>query len=101
VRRDLSFVVGTDVAAGAVASVIADAAGDALAACRLFDVFVGAPLPRGKKNLTFSVELRDPEGTMAGEEATAIVERIAAQVVERLGGALRTSEPDPPPSGRV
>ena len=101
VRRDLSFVVGTQVPAGAVAAVIEGAAGETLAACRLFDVFVGAPLPDGKKNLTYSIDLRDPDGTMAGEEASAIVERIADQVRDRLGGALRTTGSDPPSSGPV
>jgi phenylalanyl-tRNA synthetase beta chain len=91
VRRDLSFVVDADVSAGAVTGVIEGAGEGSVAACRLFDVFEGPPLDDGKKGLTYSVDLRDPDGTMAGERATEIVARIARQISEKLGGELRTT----------
>ncbi len=91
VRRDLSFVVDAAVPAGDVMSAIETAGGESLAASQLFDVFEGPPLPEGKKGLTFSIDLRDPDGTMAGEHANEIVERIALRIGDQLGGKLRTS----------
>jgi phenylalanyl-tRNA synthetase beta chain len=90
VRRDLSFVVDASVSAGEVAGVIEGAGEGSVAACRLFDVFEGPPLVLGKKGLTYSVDLRDPDGTMAGERAAEIVDRIAIRIREQLGGELRT-----------
>ncbi len=91
VRRDLSFVVDVDVPADDLVAAIEATAGELLAACRLFDVFEGAPLAEGKKGLTFSIDLRDPDGTMDGERANEIVDRIVARIREQLGGALRTT----------
>ena len=91
VRRDLSFVVDAGVSAGAVADTIEEAGEGSLAACGLFDVFEGAPLADGKKGLTYSIDLRDADGTMAGERAAEIVDRIALRVREQLGGELRTT----------
>ena len=91
VRRDLSFVVARATPAGALVEAIEAAAGDALAACRLFDVFEGPPLADGTKGLTFAIDLRDADGTMAGEHATEIVERIAQKIREQLGGELRAT----------
>jgi len=91
VRRDLSFVVDQPTSAGAVVAAVEAEAGGSLAACQLFDVFEGPPLPHGKKGLTFSLDLRDPDGTMGGEQASEIVERIALRIREQLGGELRTT----------
>ncbi len=91
VRRDLSFVLDASVSAGAVTDAIVAASEGSLAACRLFDVFEGAPLAEGKKGLTYSLDLRDPDGTMAGERAAEIVDRIARRIREQLGGELRTT----------
>ena len=91
VRRDLSFVVDRAIPAGAVMTTMEAEAGRSLAACQLFDVFEGPPLPDGKKGLTFSVDLRDADGTMAGEHANEIIERIALRIREQLGGELRTT----------
>jgi len=91
VRRDLSFVVDDGIAAGAVLDAIVEAGGDLLAACRLFDVFTGPPLPEGKRGLAFSVEFREPDRTMTSDRANELVERIRLSVRDRLGGELRTA----------
>ena len=56
----------------------------------LFDVFEGAPLPQGKKNVAFSVAFRALDRTLTDPEVTEAVARIAAWVQGDAGGELRT-----------
>jgi phenylalanyl-tRNA synthetase beta chain len=92
IRRDLAFVVDRDVAHAQLASAIRDAGGQIVAACALFDVHVGPPLPEGKKSLAFSVDLRDPDRTLEREEADAAIDRIRSRVRDELGGELRSGQ---------
>jgi phenylalanyl-tRNA synthetase beta chain len=90
IRRDLAFVVDEEIPYGQVEAAIRDAGGDIVATCVLFDVHVGPPLPKGKKSLAFSVDLRDPTRTLEREEADATVDRIRIRLRDDLGGELRS-----------
>jgi phenylalanyl-tRNA synthetase beta chain len=90
VRRDLAFVVPSEVPVGAVAAAITEAGGAALSRRDLFDVFEGAPLAAGDRSLAFAIELRDPERTLTDEEAQAVIDRIVEHVRAACGGLLRT-----------
>jgi phenylalanyl-tRNA synthetase beta chain len=89
VRRDLAFVVDDSVAAGAVLAEIERSSGELLGAITLFDVFRGPPLAAGRKSLAFALELRAPDRSLAGEEADAVVARVAAAIASSFGGELR------------
>ncbi|HEY3263861.1 MAG TPA: phenylalanine--tRNA ligase subunit beta [Actinomycetota bacterium] len=89
VRRDLAFVVDRSVAAGAVLAEIERSSGDLLGSITLFDVFQGPPLDAGRKSLAFALELRAPGRSLTGEEADAVVARVAAAVASAFGGELR------------
>jgi phenylalanyl-tRNA synthetase beta chain len=80
IRRDLAFLVDEETPAGTVAEALQEAGGELVDAVVLFDVFAGEPIPAGKKNLAFSLELRAPARTLTDEEA----ERAVAAIVERL-----------------
>jgi phenylalanyl-tRNA synthetase beta chain len=89
VRRDLAFVVDRSVPAGAVTAEIERSAGALLGSCALFDVFEGPPLPPGRKSLAFALELRAEDRSLTGEEADAVVARVAGAVASVFGGELR------------
>jgi phenylalanyl-tRNA synthetase beta chain len=89
VRRDLAFVVDRAVPAGALQAEIERSAGDLLGSCTLFDVFEGVPLPPGRKSLAFGLELRAADRSLTGDEADAVVARVAAAVAAAFGGELR------------
>jgi phenylalanyl-tRNA synthetase beta chain len=89
VRRDLAFVLPTDVPAGRVEAAIRQAGGELLDGLVLFDVFQGAPLADGTRSLGFAIGLRASDRTLTDEEAQTVVDRVAATVAE-LGGQLRT-----------
>ena len=90
VRRDLAFVVGEEVLAGAVERALREAGGDLVDTVVLFDVFAGDPLPPGKKNLAFSVGFRAPDRTLTDQEADAAVTAIVDRLRQDFGAEFRT-----------
>jgi phenylalanyl-tRNA synthetase beta chain len=91
VRRDLAFLMDEGVPAGRVQAALAEAAGELLGSCLLFDVHTGPPLPEGKKSLAFSVDLRAPGRTLDSEQADAAVASIAARLTADFGAELRSA----------
>jgi phenylalanyl-tRNA synthetase beta chain len=83
--RDLAVVVDDSVTASAVQLEMrrADAAG-LVEDVQLFDVYTGAQLPPGKKNLAFSLRYRSSDRTLTDEE----VSTLHASIVERLGSVF-------------
>lgn len=91
VLRDLAVVVAEPVPAAAVlARVRAEPLVEDVA---LFDVYRGAPLPAGRKNLALAIRYRLPDRTLTDAEADAaharILERLAADPAVRA--ELRSS----------
>jgi phenylalanyl-tRNA synthetase beta chain len=100
VTRDVSLVVPDAVAAGEVAAILREAAGDLCAGVEVFDVFRGGAVPAGHRSLALRLVYRDPRDNAGGADAgeaktltdaevdkrhTAAVERAN----ERLGAVLR------------
>ncbi len=55
----------------------------------LFDVYRGAPLPAGKKNLAFAIAYRAPDRTLTDADADAAHARIVRRLADQLGAELR------------
>ena len=91
VRRDLAFTVDAATPAGKVRSALEEAGGGLVGSCLLFDVFVGAPLPEGKKSLAFSIDFRAPDRTLRDEEADAAVAGIVERLAHDFGAELRSA----------
>jgi phenylalanyl-tRNA synthetase beta chain len=89
VRRDLAFIVSTGVAAGTFEGALREAGAPELDRCVLFDVFEGPPLEGGTRSLAFAIELRAPDRTLTDDEASAVIDRMVAAVVERFHAVLR------------
>jgi phenylalanyl-tRNA synthetase beta chain len=90
VHRDLAFVVGGDVPAGAVRDVLVEEARELLDRALLFDVYEGDPLPSGRKSLAFSVDFRALDRTLTDDEVEERVRAIAERLHRDLGAELRT-----------
>ena len=88
VLRDLAVVVLDEVDARAVLDVVR---GERLVEdVSLFDVYRGAPIPEGKKNLAMAIRYRAADRTLTDAEADAahgrIVERLRGEVAAELRG---------------
>ncbi len=89
VTRDVAFLLEREVPAERAESIIRGAAGDDLEALALFDAFEGKPLPKGQRNLAFSLSFRRSDRTLTDEEAEAAMERVRAALREKLGARIR------------
>jgi phenylalanyl-tRNA synthetase beta chain len=87
VLRDLAVVVADEVTAASVEAVVREE--QLVEAVTLFDVYRGAPLPAGKKNLALAIRYRAPDRTLTDAEAEAAHGRILRQLAERVGAELR------------
>ena len=90
VRRDLAFIVPAQTPAGAVRDAIMQQGGELLDTVLLFDAFEGEPIPVGRKNLAFSLEIRSHERTLTDPEADAAVRAIVEHVERTFGAELRS-----------
>jgi phenylalanyl-tRNA synthetase beta chain len=87
VLRDLAVVVADAVTAASVEAAIREE--PLVEAVTLFDVYRGAPLPPGKKNLAFAISYRAPDRTLTDAEADAAHASIVKRLAASLGAELR------------
>jgi len=90
VYRDLAVVVSDNVPAGDVAETIRGAAGERLSDLRLFDLYRGRQVPRGKKSLAYSLTFVHTERTLTDDETDTIIDTIVKQLTRHHGAALRS-----------
>ena len=87
VLRDLAVVVANEVEARAVLDGVR---GEPLVEeVTLFDVYRGAPIPEGKKNLAMAIRYRAADRTLTDAEADGAHARIVERLKGELGAELR------------
>jgi phenylalanyl-tRNA synthetase beta chain len=87
VLRDLAVVVDDAVSAAAVEALVREE--PLVEGVTLFDVYKGAPLRSGKKNLALAIRYRAADRTLTDAEAEAAHGRIVKRLAERVGAELR------------
>ncbi len=60
-----------------------------LVEARLFDVYVGDPVPAGKRSLAFRLSYRDPERTLTDDLINAHHQALVTALDRELGAELR------------
>ncbi|MBI2973459.1 MAG: phenylalanine--tRNA ligase subunit beta, partial [Armatimonadetes bacterium] len=89
VRRDISLVVDAGVTAAQVEAVIRAAGGPLLEGVEVFDVYSGAPIPAGHRNLAYALRFRSPDRTLTAEEVAGAMAAIARALEQRLQAKIR------------
>jgi phenylalanyl-tRNA synthetase beta chain len=89
-ENDFAVVVDDALPAADVAALLAQAVGTLGQSVRLLDVYHGAPIPAGKKSLTFGVTLQAPDRSLTDAEVAKVRDRVAQAVAKRLKATLRT-----------
>jgi phenylalanyl-tRNA synthetase beta chain len=87
VLRDLAVVVEEAVTAASVEAVIREES--LVEAVTLFDVYRGAPLPPGRKNLALAIRYRAPDRTLTDADADAAHGRILDRLKQQVHAELR------------
>ncbi len=89
VYMDIAVVVGEEVPAAAVTSLIRETGTPELVDVRLFDLYGGEQVAAGKKSLAYALQLRVPDRTLTDEEAAAVRDRIVAALKDPFDATLR------------
>jgi phenylalanyl-tRNA synthetase beta chain len=89
VLQDLAVVVDEQVPAAAVRDLIVQAGGFLLKEVKLFDVYRGDPVPRGKRSLAFALAFQAPDKTLREAVVAKQIQRIVARLKQELGAELR------------
>jgi phenylalanyl-tRNA synthetase beta chain len=87
VLRDLAVVVDDAVGAETVLASVREE--PLVEEATLFDVYRGAPIPAGRKNLALAIRYRAADRTLTDGEAEAAHQRIVQRLAAQVGAELR------------
>ncbi|MBO0992257.1 phenylalanine--tRNA ligase subunit beta [Bacillus sp. SD088] len=89
ISRDIALVVDTPVTAGTLEKIIHEAGGKLLKSIKVFDLYEGEHMSKGKKSIAFSLTYADPERTLTDEEVVKAHEKVLRAVKDKVGAELR------------
>jgi phenylalanyl-tRNA synthetase beta chain len=89
VLRDLAVVVPVELGNEEVRKVILDVGQPLVEEASIFDVYMGKPIPEGRKNLAYALRYRAKDRTLTDVEVSQAHARIVEEVNRRLGATLR------------
>lgn len=89
IELDLALVVDEKIANAQVEALIRESGGGLLKEVRLFDLYRGPSLPRGKKSLAYSLIYRSDKRTLTDDEVDKIHQRVIHRAFQELGATLR------------
>jgi len=90
VIQDIAVTVDADVPAARVHQIIASSS--LVTRADLFDVYEGAPLPKGKRSLAYAVHFQSPDRTLTDDEVADARRRIVRRLEREVGAELRGSK---------
>lgn len=89
VRRDLAIVVDESVAFSAIHERVTLVASSLLRDLRLFDVYRGEPVEKGRKSVAISLIFQDDYRTLTDEDADRLIAAICADLAASLKAKIR------------
>ncbi|MBV8935573.1 MAG: phenylalanine--tRNA ligase subunit beta, partial [Alphaproteobacteria bacterium] len=89
IERDFAFVVDHGLPAESLLRAARGVDRKMVSEIRLFDVYEGTGLPKGKKSLAITVVLQPQERTLTDAEIEGFSKRLIAQIEKATGGQLR------------
>lgn len=89
ISRDLALVCDKDVPVLTLQKAIAKAVGNNLEEIKLFDIYEGNQIEKGKKSVAYSIRMRSAERTLTDEEADTAMKRVI-KALQKEGIELRS-----------
>jgi phenylalanyl-tRNA synthetase beta chain len=89
VRRDVAALFAEDLPHAAILAALWEAAPSIVNDIRLFDVYRGPDLPKGKKSLAFMVLLQDTRKTLTDAEVDSAVSQLRETLRQKFDATLR------------
>ena len=88
-ERDLAFILDSDTEAGRIMNEIKQKGGKLLSDVKIFDLYEGKNMEKGKKSLAFKLYFSANDRTLTEGEITPTVENIISSVTSRFSAQLR------------
>jgi phenylalanyl-tRNA synthetase beta chain len=88
-ERDFAFIVDEAVRHEEVLDAVQSAAPAELESVKLFDVFRGKALEKGKKSMAYSFVYRSPSGTLTDEKVNGFHEAVGKKVCAAVSAVIR------------
>ncbi|WP_435877194.1 hypothetical protein [Sporosarcina highlanderae] len=89
ISRDIAFVVERETSAGILETIIRQAGGKLLKDVKLFDLYEGDNVKKGKKSHAFSLTYFDPEHTLTDEEVVKVHDKVLKALTVEANAQLR------------
>ncbi len=87
--RDLSVVCAMEKTVAELSETIIASGGKYLKGCDFVDIYTGAPIPEGRKSVTFALTLRADDETLTAEHAEETMKSILAALESVHGAVIR------------
>ncbi len=91
VRRDLAFLLDSDITWQQIATATMQAVGDLLHELWLFDVYQGDRLPDGKKSFAFAMTFVDDNATLDDDTIKGAMDKVTTALSQQFNAQLRDS----------
>ena len=89
VSRDLAMVVSSEVPAAKILANVRENAGDYLSNSRIFDVYQGDGVEKGKKSIALGLTWQHPSRTLSDDEINKIISSCVKGLHEKFNANLR------------
>ena len=89
VSRDLAIVINDSVPAEKILTIVRDNAGEFLTSLRIFDVYQGDAVEKGKKSIALGLTWQHPSRTLSDDEINMIISSCVNVLQEQFNAKLR------------
>ena len=90
VIRDFAFVIEEKFSSGEIISLVQNLDKELIRAVKIFDVYQGENIEKGKKSIAFNVTLEPKDKTLSEEDIEKISKKIISTVQSATGATLRS-----------
>jgi len=89
VSRDLAILVNTETRAADILRLVYENAGENLSDIRIFDVYQGDAVEKGKKSIALGLTWQHPSRTLNDAEITSIIDNCIKALEQKFNASLR------------
>ena len=89
ITGDIALLVDESVQVGQIEEVIRENAEEILRDVKLFDIYRGIPIPKGKKSLAFTLTYRHDDRTLTDEDVVKVHTKVLESLENKLNAVLR------------
>jgi phenylalanyl-tRNA synthetase beta chain len=90
IERDIAVTVHENITAAALENAIREINSGMIESVRLFDIYTGKSIPKGKKSLAFSIRYRAGDRTLVDDEINELHSMILKHLESTLNAELRS-----------